>query len=60
MLAEYLTMTADDAFKLLRVYARDHNRKLSEIASDVVNRNIPSAALARRPGPARPATLASR
>src|SRR5207248_7519213 len=51
MLAEYLTMTADDAFKLLRTYARDHNRKLSEIASGVVNRNIPSAALARRPGP---------
>ncbi len=51
MLAEYLTMTADDAFKLLRTYARDHNRKLSAIASDVVNRNIPSAALARRPGP---------
>jgi len=51
MLAEYLTMTADDAFKLLRIYARDHNRKLSAIASDVVNRNIPSAALARRPGP---------
>jgi transcriptional regulator with GAF, ATPase, and Fis domain len=51
MLAEYLTMTTDDAFKLLRTYTRDHNRKLSEIASDVVNRIIPSAALARRPGP---------
>ena len=51
MLAEYLTMTADDAFKLLRGYAREHNRKLSEIASDVVGRNIPSAALARPRGP---------
>ena len=50
MLAEYLTMTVDDAFKLLRTYARDHNRKLSEVASDVVNRKIPSAALGRRPG----------
>ena len=50
MLAEYLTMTVDDAFKLLRNYARDHNRKLSEIASDVVDRKIPSAALGRRPG----------
>jgi GAF domain-containing protein len=49
MLAEYLTITVDDAFTLLRSYARDHNRKLSEIASDVVDRKIPSAALARRP-----------
>jgi AmiR/NasT family two-component response regulator len=51
MLAEYLTMPVDDAFKLLRSYARDHNRKLSEVAGEVVDRNIPSAALARRPGP---------
>jgi hypothetical protein len=38
----------DDAFTLLRSYARDHNRKLSELAGDVVDRNITSAALARR------------
>jgi AmiR/NasT family two-component response regulator len=50
MLAEYLTITVDDAFKLLRNYARDHNRKLSQVASDVVDRKIPSAALAQRPG----------
>ena len=50
MLAEYLTMTVDDAFKLLRRYARDHNRKLSEIASEVVRRKIPAAALRRLPG----------
>ena len=50
MLAEYLTVTVDDAFTLLRNYARDHNRKLSEVASDIANRTIPSAALARRPG----------
>ena len=50
MLAEYLTMTVDDAFTLLRSYARHHNRKLSEIASDVVDRKIPSAALGRPPG----------
>ena len=48
MLAEYLTITVDDAFTLLRSYARDHNRKLSEIASDVVDRKIPGTALARR------------
>ena len=51
MLAEYLTVTVDDAFELLRTYARDHNRKLSEVASEVVDRKIPSAALARRPRP---------
>ena len=50
MLAEYLAMTVDDAFKLLRTYARAHNRKLSQVASDVVDRKIPSAALGRRPG----------
>jgi transcriptional regulator with GAF, ATPase, and Fis domain len=50
MLAEYLAMTVDDTFKLLRTYARDHNRRLSQVASDVVDRKIPSAALGRRPG----------
>ena len=54
MIAEYLNTTADDAFTLLRNYARDHNRKLSEVASDVVDRRIPSS----RTGPAiRPAVL---
>jgi len=42
MLAEYLTMSVDDAFTLLRSYARNHNRKLSEVASDVVDRKIPA------------------
>jgi ANTAR domain-containing protein/GAF domain-containing protein len=45
MIAEYLTMTADDAFTPLRNYARYHNRKLSDVASDVVDRRVPSAAL---------------
>ena len=43
-------MTVSYAFELLRKYAREHNRKLSEVASDVVERTIPSSALARRPG----------
>ena len=50
MIAEYLTVTVDDAFKLLRNYAHYHNRKLSEVASDVVDRRIPSAALGRPHG----------
>ena len=45
MLAEYLTLSVDDAFLLLRNYARNRNRKLSHVARDVVNRTIPSAAL---------------
>jgi GAF domain-containing protein len=50
MIAEYLTMNADDAFTLLRNYARDNNRKLSELASDITERKIASAALTRGPG----------
>jgi transcriptional regulator with GAF, ATPase, and Fis domain len=50
MLAEYLTITVDDAFQLLRNYAHYNNRKLSEVASDVVDRRIPSAALGRPQG----------
>jgi ANTAR domain len=42
MLAEYLTITLDDAFTLLRNHARDHNRKLSEVATEVVYRKIPA------------------
>ena len=45
MLAEYLTVTVDDAFQRLRDYARYHNLKLSQVAADVVDRRIPIAAL---------------
>jgi GAF domain-containing protein len=50
MLAEYLTMNVDEAFKLLRNYARDHNRKLSQVASDIINRKISRAELTKWPG----------
>jgi hypothetical protein len=50
MIAQYLTVTVDDAFQLLRNYAHYHNRKLSEVASDVVERRIPSVALGRPHG----------
>ena len=49
MLAEHLSTTVDDAFQLLNRYARDHNRKLTDVARDVVGRKIPHDALARRP-----------
>jgi AmiR/NasT family two-component response regulator len=50
MLSEYLNVTVSYAFELLRKYAREQNRKLSEVAGDVVDRTIPSSALTRRPG----------
>ena len=53
MLAEYLAITVDDAFTLLRNYAHDFNRKLSEVAMDVVDRKIPGTALTRRPSQGR-------
>ena len=50
MLAEYLKVTVDDAFELLRNYARTRNRKLSDVARDVIDRKIPGTALTTRPG----------
>jgi AmiR/NasT family two-component response regulator len=49
-LAEYLTLTTDDAFRLLRTYARNHNRKLTEVARDLLDRQLPSAAIITQPG----------
>jgi GAF domain-containing protein len=46
MLAEYLATSVDDAFHLLRAYARDRNLKLTAVAIGVVDRQIPSQALA--------------
>jgi GAF domain-containing protein len=40
MLAEYLTVTADEGFQLLRTYARNHNRKLTEVASAIIDRQL--------------------
>jgi GAF domain-containing protein len=50
MLSEYLNITVSEAFKLLLSYAHEHDRKLSAVAGDVVDRAIPSSALTRRPG----------
>ncbi len=51
MIAEYLNVTMDQAFTLLRNYARDHNRKLSELALDITGRRVSTAVLPRPPGP---------
>jgi AmiR/NasT family two-component response regulator len=36
ILAERLQMTPDDAFVMLRRYARNHNRPLTQLAGDVI------------------------
>ncbi len=52
MLAEHLSTTVDEAFQLLNRYARDNNRRLTDVARDIVDRKVPHDALARRPGTA--------
>jgi GAF domain-containing protein len=49
MLAEHLSLTVDDTFQLLNTYARNHNRKLTEVARNVVDRQIPSGAFTTPP-----------
>jgi RNA polymerase sigma-70 factor (ECF subfamily) len=51
ILAERLRMTPDEAFVLLRRYARDHHRCLSQVAADIA-RGTPATGLS---GPAAPA-----
>jgi GAF domain-containing protein len=48
MLAEYLTVTVDEGFQLLRGYARGHNRKLTEVASAIIDRQLTGTDLVRR------------
>jgi GAF domain-containing protein len=50
MLAEHLSVTVDQAFQLLNKYARDHNRRLTDVARNVVDRKLRHEALARQPG----------
>ena len=50
MLAEHLSTTVDEAFQLLRKYTRDHNRRLTDVARDVVDRKLSHDALAGSSG----------
>jgi hypothetical protein len=50
-LAERLGVTVEDAFEVLRRYARAHNLKLTGVAADVVNGRLEPAALQRRRRP---------
>jgi GAF domain-containing protein len=51
MLAEYLMTNVDEAFQLLRSYARNHNRKLTDVATGVVTRQIASFVVGTPPEP---------
>ncbi len=42
VLAEYSGLDMDGAFSALRRYARDHNRRLVDVASAVVERSLPA------------------
>ena len=46
MLAEHLSTTVDEAFRVLNKYARDHNRGLTDVARDVIDRRLSHDALA--------------
>jgi transcriptional regulator with GAF, ATPase, and Fis domain len=53
VLAEHMTITVDDAFKLLRNYARAHNSKLTDTARSVVSGELlPIALITQKPPPA--------
>ncbi len=52
MLSERAGTTVDQAFQLLREYARSHGRKIHEVAADVISENLRlPAQTADRPQP---------
>jgi AmiR/NasT family two-component response regulator len=46
-LAERAGITVDQAFTRLRNYARDHNRKLTDVATEFVARSLPDPVVAQ-------------
>ena len=46
MLAERLGVEVDEAYVLMRAYARGHNRRFSEVARDLIDGRIDASALA--------------
>jgi GAF domain-containing protein len=49
ILAERLQMTPDEAFLMLRRYARNHNHPLTQLAGDVIHGTVPIASAGQRP-----------
>jgi ANTAR domain-containing protein/GAF domain-containing protein len=54
ILAARLQVTPDQAFLVLRRYARDHNRRLTELAGDVIRGSAPITRPAPPPAPRGP------
>ena len=52
-LAERLALTVEDAFTVLRRYARDHNRKLTDTAADIISGRMDLAPPPATPKPGR-------
>jgi GAF domain-containing protein len=50
VLAEYAQVSMETAFSALRRYARDHNRRLVDVAVDVVDRSLAAETVAPRRG----------
>jgi GAF domain-containing protein len=50
MLAQSFSMPVNGAFHLIRRYARQNNRKLAEVAADIINQKITSQDLTTQPG----------
>ena len=48
LLAERARISMDTAFRLLRGYARDHNRLLSQIAEELIDGHLDDAALTQQ------------
>ncbi|HYR64285.1 MAG TPA: GAF and ANTAR domain-containing protein [Actinomycetota bacterium] len=53
VLAERASVNVDDAFQMLRTYARNNNRRLHEVAEDVIGGAISTNALTKVPPPSR-------
>src|ERR1700691_2977107 len=49
ILAERLQVSPDEAFLLMRRFARNHNRPLTELAGDVIRGTAPIAGVNQRP-----------
>ena len=45
MLGEHFTIPMDNAFQMIRKYAREHNRKVADVAAAIVSGKITSQAL---------------
>jgi len=48
LLAERARISMDTAFRLLRAYAREHNRRLSQIAEELIDGRLDAAAVTQR------------